>query len=56
VRDYDKPKFALDQGVAELGRLDIVVANAGLWSCGLARELTEEAADNIRVTPSTRPR
>ena len=32
VRDYDKPKFALDQGVAELGRLDIVVANAGLWS------------------------
>jgi NAD(P)-dependent dehydrogenase (short-subunit alcohol dehydrogenase family) len=43
VRDYDKPKFALDQGIAELGRLDIVVANAGLWSYGLVQELTEAA-------------
>ena len=47
VRDYDKPKFALDQGVAELGRLDIVVANAGLWSYGLAQELTEEAWQTV---------
>ena len=47
VRDYDKPKFALDQGVAELGRLDIVVANAGLWSYVLAQELTEEAWQTV---------
>jgi NAD(P)-dependent dehydrogenase (short-subunit alcohol dehydrogenase family) len=47
VRDYDKPKFALDQGVAELGRLGIAVANAGLWSYGLAQELTEEAWQTV---------
>ncbi len=47
VRDYDKLKFVLDEGVAELGRLDIVVANAGLWSYGLAHELTELAWDTV---------
>ena len=47
VRDYDKLKFVLDQGVAELGRLDIVVANAGLWSYVLAQELTEEAWQTV---------
>ena len=30
VRDYEALKRALDDGVAELGRLDIVVANAGI--------------------------
>jgi SDR family mycofactocin-dependent oxidoreductase len=30
VRDYDALKAAVDAGVAELGRLDIVVANAGI--------------------------
>jgi (+)-trans-carveol dehydrogenase len=32
VRDYDGLKAALDQGVAELGGLDIVSANAGILS------------------------
>ena len=32
VRDYDALKAAVDDGVAQLGRLDIVSANAGLGS------------------------
>jgi SDR family mycofactocin-dependent oxidoreductase len=34
VRDYDSVKNALDDGVAQLGRLDIVCANAGIFSVG----------------------
>jgi (+)-trans-carveol dehydrogenase len=34
VRDYPALKRALDTGVAELGRLDIVSANAGIASYG----------------------
>ena len=41
VRDYGALKKALDDGVAELGRLDIVSANAGIASYGLAAELDE---------------
>jgi (+)-trans-carveol dehydrogenase len=43
VRDYDALKAALDDGVARLGRLDIVAANAGIVSYGTAEELTEQA-------------
>ena len=32
MRDYGALKAALDEGVAELGRLDIVAANAGIFS------------------------
>ena len=41
VRDYPALKAALDDGVAQLGRLDIVSANAGIASYGLAAELDE---------------
>lgn len=41
VRDYDALKSALDDGVAELGRLDIVCANAGVWTYRLSHELPE---------------
>ncbi|MEO3787362.1 mycofactocin-coupled SDR family oxidoreductase [Actinocorallia sp. B10E7] len=34
VRDYDALKAAVDDGVSRLGRLDIVVANAGLAASG----------------------
>ena len=34
VRDYRALKQALDRGVAELGRLDIVSANAGIFTSG----------------------
>jgi (+)-trans-carveol dehydrogenase len=42
VRDYDSLKAALDDGVAQLGRLDIVSANAGICSFGRAHELAEQ--------------
>jgi SDR family mycofactocin-dependent oxidoreductase len=42
VRDYDALKQALDDGVAQLGRLDIVSANAGIVSYGRVEELPEQ--------------
>jgi SDR family mycofactocin-dependent oxidoreductase len=43
VRDFDALVAGIDAGVAELGRLDVVVANAGLHTAGApASELTEE--------------
>src|SRR5260370_26359912 len=42
VRDYGALKAALDDGVAKLGRLDIVAANAGIFSFGRAEELPEQ--------------
>ena len=41
VRDYGAVKAALDDGVAQLGRLDIVAANAGIFSFGRADVLEE---------------
>ena len=42
VRDYAALKAAVDDGVAQLGRLDIVSANAGIAGFGRADELTEQ--------------
>ncbi|HEY5489702.1 MAG TPA: mycofactocin-coupled SDR family oxidoreductase [Gemmatimonadaceae bacterium] len=42
VRDYGTLKAALDDGVAQLERVDIVSANAGIFSFGTAEELTDE--------------
>ncbi len=42
VRDFESLKAAVDAGVAELGRLDIVSANAGILSNGQSHELSEE--------------
>ncbi|MCS5719957.1 mycofactocin-coupled SDR family oxidoreductase [Herbiconiux sp. CPCC 205763] len=42
VRDYEAVQAAVDDGVAQLGRLDIVAANAGIFSFGSMEELTEE--------------
>ena len=42
VRDYGAVKTALDDGVAQLGRLDIVAANAGIFSFGKADVLEEQ--------------
>jgi (+)-trans-carveol dehydrogenase len=51
VRDYEGLKRALDDGVAQLGRVDIAIANAGIAGFGLAHELEEQAwSDMINVT------
>ncbi|MEV1329300.1 mycofactocin-coupled SDR family oxidoreductase [Micromonospora costi] len=42
VRDFGALKAAVDDGVAQLGRLDIVSANAGIFSEGRADELPEQ--------------
>jgi SDR family mycofactocin-dependent oxidoreductase len=47
VRDGDAVRAAVDRGVAELGRLDIVVANAGITSYIPAEEMTEEAWQTV---------
>jgi len=41
VRDYGAVKAALDEGVAQLGRLDIVSANAGIFSFATMEDLEE---------------
>jgi (+)-trans-carveol dehydrogenase len=43
VRDSGALRAALDEGVAQLGRLDIVLANAGVFEISPALELTDDA-------------
>ena len=43
VRDYTALKAAVDAGVEELGRLDIVVANAGIGTTGVKLDKMDEA-------------
>ena len=54
VRDYDAVKAAVDGGVEQLGRLDIVCANAGIGNGGQTLDRTSEAdwADMIDVNLS----
>jgi SDR family mycofactocin-dependent oxidoreductase len=42
VRDYDALKAAVDSGVEQLGRLDIVCANAGIGNGGQTLDRTSE--------------
>jgi (+)-trans-carveol dehydrogenase len=42
VRDYDALKAAVDAGVEQLGRLDIIVANAGIGNGGETLDKTSE--------------
>jgi (+)-trans-carveol dehydrogenase len=42
VRDYESLKGTIDAGVQQLGRLDIVVANAGIGNGGVALERVSE--------------
>jgi SDR family mycofactocin-dependent oxidoreductase len=53
VRDFEAVKAALDDGVAQLGRLDIVAANAGIFSFGSMEELTEEQWSDMLDTNLT---
>jgi SDR family mycofactocin-dependent oxidoreductase len=42
VRDRAALAAAVDEGVAEFGRLDVVVANAGIWSAAPFVDMTDE--------------
>jgi len=42
VRDAAGVRKAVATGIAELGHLDIVVANAGIWSHGRAEKMSEQ--------------
>jgi SDR family mycofactocin-dependent oxidoreductase len=53
VRDFAALKQQLDAGVAELGRLDIVSANAGIFSFGTLEELTDESWNDMIGTNLT---
>src|SRR6202045_4725757 len=43
VRDYDALKAAVDDGVEQLGRLDVIVANAGIGNGGATLDKTRES-------------
>jgi SDR family mycofactocin-dependent oxidoreductase len=47
VRDFGALKAALDDGVAQLGRLDIVAANAGIFSFGTLEELDDATWEDM---------
>lgn len=47
VRDFEQVRAALDDGVAQLGKLDIVCANAGIFSFGTMDALSEEQFDDM---------
>jgi len=47
VRDSAALKGAVDEGVAQLGRLDIVLANAGIATFGPVEDLTDDDWDEM---------
>ncbi|HET7741109.1 MAG TPA: mycofactocin-coupled SDR family oxidoreductase [Mycobacterium sp.] len=49
VRDYDAVKAAVDGGVEQLGRLDIICANAGIGNGGQTLDHTSEADWNDMI-------
>ncbi|CAI7973896.1 putative short-chain type dehydrogenase/reductase MSMEG_6031/MSMEI_5872 [Frankia sp. Hr75.2] len=50
VRDRAGVRAAMDAGVAELGRLDIVLANAGVMTPCAAEDISEEAWNEVIET------
>jgi SDR family mycofactocin-dependent oxidoreductase len=53
VRDSTGLRAALDDGVAQLGKLDIVAANAGIASFAPAEEMSDEMWDDMIATNLT---
>ncbi|MGH3319574.1 MAG: mycofactocin-coupled SDR family oxidoreductase [Streptosporangiaceae bacterium] len=53
VRDYDQVKAAVDAGLAELGHIDILLANAGIAGYAQAWELSEQQWRDVLDTNLT---
>ena len=53
VRDYEATEAALDEGVAQLGRLDIVCGNAGIASFAPADEMDEQVWKDMTIKKSS---
>ncbi|MCV7252817.1 mycofactocin-coupled SDR family oxidoreductase [Mycolicibacterium fluoranthenivorans] len=49
VRDYEAVKAAVDSGVEQLGRLDVICANAGIGNGGQTLDQTSEADWNDMI-------
>ena len=47
TRDLDAVRSVVDAGVAELGRLDIVIPNAGIASFDPAREMSDQTFKDV---------
>ena len=47
VRKLEEVQRVVDRGLAELGHIDIIVANAGVLSYGFSWELSEESWDTV---------
>ena len=50
MRDYEALKAAVDGGVEQLGRLDIVVANAGIGTPGAMLDEMDSHGGSRRST------
>src|SRR4029079_8920560 len=53
VRDTAALRGVVDRTVADLGRIDVVISNAGYGVCGAAEELTDEQVEAILATNLT---
>jgi SDR family mycofactocin-dependent oxidoreductase len=47
VRDQGQLDHAVATGIAELGKIDILIANAGIWASGNFWELTDQQWDDM---------
>ena len=47
VRSQEQLDAAVTAGMAELGKIDILIANAGIWTLGSFWELTDEQWDEM---------
>ena len=47
VRSQEQLDAAVTAGIAEFGKIDILIANAGIWTLGSFWELTDEQWDEM---------